>query len=197
MVVSVGRYPLIRWLGAPCFSTAATLRAVGRLAAEQHLAQSAEGPGRVLRHQVEQRRRQPKGRDATSPEFLRQVGRRKQYLLVDDGHTGPVQQRTPDFESGRVKTAVGGLRHHVGPIESDVVGVEYQPVDRAVRDGYSFRLPRGSGGVDHVGEAVAIGPPGQVLGAGGPGLRILYAKNAPCIGGELRSQRFRSAQEVA
>ena len=111
-------------------------------ASKENIAHVAEDI-RTLVHQLVEQRRGHKERRHPMPGKLRRKALRGQNPLPLDPHKpAPVQQRSPDLKSRRIKTAVGNLRHNLLRPQPHIVAVDHQPVDRTVGHTHSLGRPR-------------------------------------------------------
>jgi hypothetical protein len=131
---------------------------VHRLAAEQQVAQAAEGAGRLAGHLVEERGGQEQRRDVIVLEGRCELRRRQRDLPRDHDHGPAGEQRAPDLEGGGVEGRARDLSHAVRWLEPHVVGVQHESADPAVRDRDALRRARRARGVDDVREVVGLGP---------------------------------------
>ena len=125
------------------------------LPAEEQLPQGLESLRVDGGDLVEERRGQEHAGDALLTDQLRQTFRREGDLLGHAHQAGSIQQRPPDFKGGGVEGGVGSLGYPVAGRQPDVVAVQHQAGDGALRDADALRRPRRAGGVHDISQAFA------------------------------------------
>ncbi len=126
-----------------------------RLAARQQLAQSGQLRRVVVDHGVEQPGRQPGGAHLVAGDGARQAGAGRHRLVVHHA-AAAVEQRSPDFERRGVEAQRRRVQHGLSGGQLDVIGLDHQPQDGAVRDLDALGRAGRAGGVHDVGDGLAV-----------------------------------------
>jgi hypothetical protein len=95
--------------------------------------------------------------------------RRQEGVFREADQTGAVKEGAPDFEGGGVEGRVGSVRDAVGGGEVNIIGIDDEADDCAVRDGDAFRGAGRAGGEHDVSERIGEGRAGRVEVAEGGG----------------------------
>ena len=127
---------------------------VGRLAAEEQVAEAAKGAGRLAGHPVEQRGGEEEGGDPLRGEGVRQPLGGEDRSAVDPHQAAAVQERSPHLPRRGVEGGVGDLGDPVEGPELRTVRAADQADDPPVRHPYPLRRARRAGGVEDVGQTL-------------------------------------------
>jgi hypothetical protein len=95
--------------------------------------------------------------------------RRQEGVFREADQTGAVKEGAPNFEGGGVEGRVGSVRDAVGGGEVNIIGIDDEADDCAVRDGDAFRRAGRAGGEHDVSERIGEGRAGRVEVAEGGG----------------------------
>jgi hypothetical protein len=95
--------------------------------------------------------------------------RRQEGVFREADQAGAVKEGAPDLEGGGVEGRVGSVRDAVGGGEVNIIGVDDEADDGAVRDGDALRGAGRAGGEHDVSERIGEGRAGRVEVAEGGG----------------------------
>ena len=123
------------------------------VAADHELPHRKQGGEAILGELVEQACGQPEGAHLLA---MHDLGQQRRFRVVagQQGKGGPVGQRSPDLEGGRVESQRRGLQEHLVRSEVDVTVGLHQVDHGAVLDRDRAGRAGRTGGVEHVGQVL-------------------------------------------